>query len=75
VKAFTLYPKGEIALRKLLDKLKLYGQMNCDFQRFFLIYNEWHQETFPGLPTSPNTANHRDDWFVDFLNYLINRDV
>jgi hypothetical protein len=75
MKAFTLYPKGEIELRKLLEKLKLYGQMNCDFKRFTQIYDEWHQETFPGLPTSPNTVNHRNDWFIDFLNFLTNREA
>ena len=75
MKAFILYPKGEIELRKLLEKLKLYGQMNCTFQDFSLIYDEWHKKTFPGLPVSPNTANLRDDWFIDFVNYIINREI
>ena len=75
MKAFILYPKEEIELRKLLEKLKLYGQMNCSYQEFAQIYDEWHQKTFPGMPTSPNTANFRNDWFIDFLNYLINREV
>ena len=75
MRAFTLYPKGEIELRKLLEKLKLYGQINCSFQEFAEIYNEWHQKTFPGLPTSPSSANQMDAWFVDFVNYMIDKEI
>jgi hypothetical protein len=75
MKAFILYPKEEIELRKLLEKLKLYGQMNCSYPAFTQIYDEWHQKTFPGVQTKGNTVNFREDWFVDFVNYLINRDI
>ena len=75
MKAFTLYQKSEIDLRKLLNKLQNYGKINCSFQEFCTVYNEWHLKTFPGLPISTTSANFRDDWFMDFVNYIINRDI
>jgi hypothetical protein len=75
MKAFTLYPKEERDLCKLLEKMKNYGKMNCDFAEFCQIYNEWHIKTFPGTKISTDSANWRDDWFIDFINYITNRDI
>ena len=75
MKAFTLYPKEEIDLRKLLGKMQDYGKFNCSFEVFCQIYNEWHLKTFPGAPISTFSANWRDDFFTDFINYIINREV
>jgi hypothetical protein len=75
MKAFTLYPQRERDFRKLLGKMNDYGEINCSFTEFCQIYNEWHTKTFPGSEISTNSANWRDDWFVDFINYITNREV
>ena len=75
MKAFTLYPKEERDLRKLLGKMKDYGTMNCSLDQFCQIYNEWHLKAFPGAKIDTWSANWRDDFFTDFINYIINRDV
>lgn len=75
MKAFTIYPKSEIDLRRLLSKLQHVGQMNCDFPTFARIYEEWHKTAFPGVAVSTAGINMRDDWFVDFVNYLAKRDI
>ena len=75
MKAFTLYPKKNRDLRYLLEKLKRYGECNCDFPTFAKIYEEWHLKTFPGCPVSTNTATFRGDWMVDFVNYIANYDI
>lgn len=75
MKAFTVYPKDEINLRLLLAKLQNYGKCNCDFETFCQIYNEWHLNAFPGCPVSTTTANFRNDWFMDFVNYMAGVDL
>lgn len=75
MKAFTMYSKEEVDLRLLLEKVKNYGQCNCDFQTFVKIYIEWHKDIFPGSPVSTGSANFRCDWFGSFLMYLTNYDL
>lgn len=75
MKAFTIYPKEKRELYALLEKLKIYGECNCDFVAFNKIYNEWHLKTFPGRPISTSSATFRGDLLVDFINYLANYEI
>jgi hypothetical protein len=73
VKAFTLYPKEKREFIILLDKLKNYGDCNCDVDTFIKIFNEWLQVTFPGCKIDIATSvNFRSDWFASFVNYIAN---
>ena len=75
MKAFTIYPKEKRDLCTLLDKLKLYGECNCDFPTFVKIYEEWHTKTFPERPINTSPASFRGDWLVDFIKYIANYDI
>lgn len=75
MKAFVLYPREKRDLYTLLDKLKLYGECNCDFEIFSKIYNEWHLKTFPGRPINNDTAIFRNDWLSSFINFLANYEI
>lgn len=75
MKALTIYPKQEIHLRQLLKKLQDYGELNCDFNTFSKLYNKWHTKAFPGCPINTQSAIFRDDWFLDFVNFLANADI
>lgn len=75
VKAFTLYSKEQINLYALLDKLKIYGECNCDFQTFTKIYEEWHLKTFPGCPVSTTSSTFRGDWLISFVNFIANYEI
>ena len=75
MKAFTIYPKEKRDLGILLGKLKNYGECNCDFNTFVKIYDEWHLKNFPGCPIATNTTGFRNDWLVDFINYIANYDI
>jgi len=75
MKAFSIYPKEEIDLRILLNKLQNYGKINCDFNSFSCIYNEWHQINFPGIKISTNSAIWRDDFFRSFVNFIANQEI
>lgn len=75
MKALTIYTKGEINLRKLLRKLQDYGELNCDFETFSKLYEEWHKKTFPGCSVNSMTAIFREDWFTEFVNFLANKDI
>lgn len=75
MKALTLYSKEEIHLRQLLRKLNDYGKINCDFPTFSKLYEEWHKKTFPGRPVDIATAMCRDDWFIEFVNFLANKNI
>lgn len=75
MKAFIPYRKEEKNLRKLLRKMQDYGEITCSFEQFNELYCEWHKQAFKGLPVSTNTAIFRDDWFIDFLNFLANTEV
>lgn len=73
--ALTIYSKGEIHLRQLLRKLQDYGTINCDFETFSKLYAEWHLKAFPGCPIDTITAISRDDCFLDFVNFLANKNI
>ncbi len=75
MKALTAYSKGEIHLRQLLRKLNDYGEINCDFPTFSRLYEEWHNKAFPGCPVNTMSAIFRDDCFLDFVNFLANKDI
>lgn len=75
MKALTIYSKGEIHLRQLLRKIQDYGTINCDFETFVKLYEEWHLKAFPGCPIDITTVIFRDDWFSDFVNFLANKDI
>jgi len=75
MKAFTMYSKEEVDLRLLLEKVKNYGQCNCDFPTFIHIYVQWHNDVFPGQKVTTGSANFRSDWFGSFLMYLANYDL
>ena len=75
MKAFILYSRNEIELRKALDKLKNYGKINCTFEQFNQIFVEWHEKTFPNCPVNIRTAFFRDDWFIDFVNFIANYEI
>lgn len=75
MKALTIYPNGEVHLRQLLRKLNDYGEINCDFPAFSKLYEEWHKKAFPGCPVNTRSAIFRDDWFLDFVNFLANKDI
>lgn len=75
MKALRTYSKEETHLRQLLRKLNDYGELNCDFPTFSKLYEEWHQKTFPGCEINTMTAIFRDDWFLDFVNFLANKDI
>lgn len=75
MKALRTYSKGETHLRQLLRNLNDYGELNCDFPTFSKLYEEWHQKTFPGCEINTMTAIFRDDWFLDFVNFLANKDI
>ncbi len=75
MKAFILYSKNETNLRKLLRKMQDYGKITCSFEKFNELYCEWHEKTFKGCKVSTNTALFRDDWFFDFLNFLVQCEV
>lgn len=75
MKAFTPYSKEERNLRQLLRKMEDYGVLTCDFQTFNKIYCEWHEQDFPGRPISTFSALFREDWLLNFLNFLANYEV
>ena len=75
MKALRTYSKEETHLLQLLRKLNDYGELNCDFPTFSKLYEEWHQKTFPGCEINTMTAIFRDDWFLDFVNFLANKDI
>ena len=75
MKAFTTYDANEIPLRQLCRKLQDFGTMNCTFEQFVEIYNKWHLTTFKGQPVSYKTATFREDWFKDFLYFLITYEI
>lgn len=75
MKAFNLYTKDEVNLRLLLSKLEKVGQIHCNFSTFCEAYNEWHLKTFPGTSVNTSTANFRNDWFFDFVQFLANYEV
>lgn len=75
MKALTIYFKGEIHLRQLLRKLSDYGKINCDFPAFSKLYAEWHNKAFLGCPVDSMIAIFRDDWFLDFDNFLANKEI
>ena len=75
MKAFTLYSKGEIDLRQLLRSLQDFGELNCDFVTFTKLYEEWHNKTFPSCPVNTMTAIFKDAWFLEFVNFLANKDI
>lgn len=75
MKAMRIYSKDEIELRLLLEKLKNYGELNCDFPTFSKLYEEWHRKTFPGCPIDTSTATFREDWFLEFVKFLANKDI
>ena len=75
MKAFRIYPKEQRDLLALIEKMKVYGECNCDIQTFGKIYEEWHLKTFPGCPVSTNSASFRGDWLVDFINFIANYEI
>ena len=75
MKAFTIYPKEEIEMRLLLNKLQNYGKFNGDFQTFCRLYKEWHKNNFPGCEVSVASVNFRNDWFIEFINYIANVEI
>lgn len=75
MKALTIYSKGEIHLRQLLRKLQDYGKLNCDFETFSKLYGEWHKKAFPGCPVNTMSALFREEWFIEFVNFLANKDI
>lgn len=75
MKAFTLYSKDTQNLRMLLVKLQNHGKLHCDFEEFCRIYDEWHRLAFPGVAVDSSSANFRDDWFRDFVNFIANYDI
>ncbi len=75
MRALTLYPTEEIQLRQLLRKLNDYGKINCDFPTFSKLYEEWHKQAFPGCRIDFTTAMFRDDWFLEFVKFLANKDI
>ena len=81
MKAFTIYRKEEITLRQVLRKMQDYGTLNCTFEQFNQAFIDWHEKVFPrenwqsNIPykADPKTSLlWRDDWFIDFVNYLAN---
>ena len=75
MKAFTPYNADLIPLRQLCRKLQDYGTVNCTFEQFVEIYKKWHLTTFKGQPVSYATATFREDWFRDFLYFLITYEI
>jgi len=75
MRAFIPYDANEIKLRQLCRKLQDYGTVNCTFEQFDEIYKKWHLTTFKGQPVSYSTATFREDWFRDFLYYLIEYEI
>lgn len=75
MKALTLYPKEEMYFRKVLNDLKDYGNINCDYSTFMRLYSVWHTKNFPGRPISANTIYIRNDWFLEFVDYMANSDI
>ena len=75
MKAFIPYRKEEIDLRLLLRKMQDYGDISCTFEQFNELYCLWHKERFRDTPIRTHTALFRDDWFIDFLNFLANSEV
>lgn len=75
MKAFKLYSRDEIQLRKLLRKMQDYGTVNCTFEQFIFIYTQCHLSTFKGQPLDFSTASFRDDWFRSFVEYIANFDI
>lgn len=75
MRAFTPYKPNEIKLRQLCRKLQDYGTVNCTFEQFLVIYTQWHLTTFKGQPVDYNTALFREDWFRDFLYFLMNYEM
>lgn len=76
MKAFTLYSPEEIHSRQLLRKLQDYGVPNFDdFETFLKLYAEWYTQTFPGCQINVRAALSRNDWFLEFVSFLANKDI
>lgn len=75
MKAFEPYSKEERNLRILCRRLQDYGKVQCTFKQFNEIYCEWHLKAFKGCPVSTTTATFRNDWFLDFVNFLANYEI
>ena len=75
MKAFVPYDAKEIPIRQLCRKLQDIGTVNCSFEQFIEIYDKWHLTTFKGRPVSYSTATFREDWFRDFLYFLVNYEI
>jgi len=87
VKAFQRYARDEVALRKVLAKLRDLGTLNCSFEQFNDFFVEWHLKAFPlenwkkhnpGMPykADPTTALlWNDTWFMDFVEFLAGKDI
>jgi hypothetical protein len=75
MKAFSRYPKGQTDLYILLDTIKKYGRINCNFETFCRLHYEWHTQTFPGCKYTTSGTTFRPDWFQSFLDYISDADI
>lgn len=75
MKALTAYPEREGNLRKLFRKVSDKGEINCDFPTFSKLYEEWHKISFPNSKINTMLAIVSDDLFLDFVNFLSNKDI
>ena len=75
MKAFTLYSKEQVDLMKLIDKIKVYGKVNCTLEEFTYIFTEWHKQAFPGAKVSICAATFRENWVIDFVKYLAQYEI
>lgn len=76
MKAFTLYPPEVTYYRQLLTKLQDYGVPNFDdMETFINLYTEWHIKNFSGIPVKASTVLYREAWFIEFVNFLANKDI
>ncbi len=75
MKAFTFYSKEEFDLRLLFKQLQDYGKVNCDFETFSKLYEEWLKKAYPTCPINAATIIQDDELFTLFVIFLANKDI
>lgn len=75
MKAFTFYSDEEFGLRLLFKQLQDYGKVNCDFETFSKLYEEWLEKTYPTCPMNAAIIIKVDEVFTHFITFLANKDI
>ena len=76
MKAFTLFSKQEQQLRQLCRNLQDVGEINCSFEEFCSIYDEWYHKSYPNSTNVSFVGVLTLEWaFRDFVDYIAQRDI